>query len=115
MVKWLDEDMALTPDRPRGRHAVYMPLEQARNSKDADNRCDIYALGCVLYCMLTGQPPFTGKTLVDVIQAKEAGTFPPARQFNNEVPEKLDLILLKMCAKQVKYRYASCVGSDPRR
>lgn len=62
----------------------------------------------MLYCLLTGQPPFTGKTLVDVIQAKEAGTFAPARQSNPEVPEKLDLVILKMTAKQVKYRYASC-------
>ena len=108
MVKQLDEDMSLT----QTGHAVgtpwYMPLEQARNSKEADNRCDIYALGCVLYCLLTGQPPFTGRTLVDVIQAKEFGTFPPARQFSAEVPEKLDLILMKMTAKQVKYRYGSC-------
>jgi serine/threonine-protein kinase len=108
MVKQLDEDLSLT----QTGHAVgtpwYMPLEQARNSKEADGRCDIYALGCVLYCMLTGQPPFSGRTLVDVIQAKEAGTFAPARQANREVPEKLDLLLLKMIAKQVKYRYATC-------
>jgi serine/threonine-protein kinase len=108
MVKQLDEEMTLT----QTGHAVgtpwYMPLEQARNSKDVDARCDIYALGCVLYALLTGQPPFAGKTLVDVIQAKEAGTFPPARQANREVPERLDLILAKMTAKQPRHRYASC-------
>jgi eukaryotic-like serine/threonine-protein kinase len=108
MVKQLDEDMSLT----QTGHAVgtpwYMPLEQAKNAKDTDGRCDIYALGCVFYACLTGHPPFSGKTLVDVIYAKEVGTFPPARQFNNEVPERVDLILLKMTAKQPKYRYQSC-------
>jgi eukaryotic-like serine/threonine-protein kinase len=105
MVKRLDEDMSLT----QTGHAVgtpwYMPLEQARNAKDTDGRCDTYALGCVFYACLTGQPPFTGPTLVDVIQAKEAGTFPRARKFNNEVPERVDMIIAKMAAKSPKDRY----------
>ncbi len=93
-------------------HAVgtpwYMPLEQAKNAKDADARCDIYSLGCMLYCMLTGQPPFTGQTIVEVIHAKENGTFPPARAVHEDVPERLDLIIAKMAHKLPKYRYASC-------
>jgi serine/threonine-protein kinase len=108
MVKEQDENMALT----QTGHAVgtpwYMPLEQARNAKDADGRCDIYALGCMLYYMLTGTPPFTGSNIVEVIQAKERGTFPPAHDFNPEVPERLDLILAKMTAKLAKYRYETC-------
>jgi serine/threonine-protein kinase len=108
MVKLLDEELSLT----QTGHAVgtpwYMPMEQAKNSKDIDGRCDIYALGCVLYCCLTGKPPFHGPTLVDVIQAKAAGTFPPARQFNPEVPERLDLIIAKMTAKHAKHRYQDC-------
>jgi serine/threonine-protein kinase len=85
-----------------------MPLEQARNAKEIDGRSDIYALGCTLYCLLVGHPPFTGRTLVEVIQAKEMGSFPPARQFNPDVTERLDLILAKMCAKLPKHRYQSC-------
>jgi serine/threonine protein kinase len=108
MVKTDDEEMSLT----QTGHAVgtpwYMPLEQARNAKEIDGRSDIYALGCMLYCMLVGHPPFTGRTIVEVIQAKEAGTYPPARRTNADVSEKLDLILLKMTAKQPKHRYQSC-------
>jgi serine/threonine protein kinase len=85
-----------------------MPLEQARNAKETDRRSDIYALGCMVYCMLTGMPPFAGKTLIEVIQAKEIGTFPPARQNCPEVPERLDLIIVKMTAKHPKYRYQTC-------
>ncbi len=108
MVKFDDDDMALT----QTGHAVgtpwYMPLEQARNAKEIDGRSDIYALGCTLYCLLVGHPPFIGRTLVEVIQAKEQGTFPPVRQFNQEVPERLDLVIAKMTQKKVKDRYQSC-------
>jgi serine/threonine-protein kinase len=108
MVKTFDDDLALT----QTGHAVgtpwYMPLEQAKNSKDTDQRCDIYALGCTLYCLLTGSPPFAGATIVDVIRAKEQGTFPPVRTTNREVPERLDLVIAKMTAKDPKYRYPNC-------
>lgn len=108
MVKIEDEEMSLT----QTGHAVgtpwFMPLEQARNAKEIDGRSDIYALGCTLYALLTGRPPFIGRTIVDVIQAKEVGTFTPARQFNSDVPERLDLILCKMTAKLPKNRYQHC-------
>jgi serine/threonine protein kinase len=108
MVKTHDEDMSLT----QTGHAVgtpwYMPIEQARNSKDIDGRSDIYALGCTLYAFLTGQPPFVGRTIVDVIQAKEKGTFDPARKTNVNVPEKLDLYIARMTAKLPKNRYQTC-------
>jgi serine/threonine-protein kinase len=108
MVKMLEEDMALT----QTGHAVgtpwYMPLEQARNAKDTDGRCDIYALGCMLYHMLAGRPPFVGPTLVDLIREKEGGAFPAARNFNADVPERLDLIVAKMAAKHPRHRYQNC-------
>jgi serine/threonine-protein kinase len=109
-VKQLSEDLLLTQTGHGIGTPAYMPLEQAKNAKESDGRSDIYALGCVLYCMLTGRPPFTGATLVDLIQAKEMGTFPKARRLNPAVSERLDLIIDKMIAKQVKYRYQTCAG-----
>src|SRR5262245_13589177 len=108
MVKIDDEDMALTQTGPAAGRPWYMPLEPAKNAKATDGRSDIYALGCMLYCFITASPPFAGKPLLDVIQAKDVGTFPPARQLNKDVPERLDLIITKMTAKLPKYRYQTC-------
>ena len=74
MVKQ-DDEMSLT----QTGHAVgtpwYMPLEQAKNAKDTDGRSDIYALGCSLYCMLTGRPPFLGRS-VGIVIAKHLDEAP---------------------------------------
>jgi serine/threonine-protein kinase len=108
MAKLLDEEMSLTQTGFGVGTPAYMSLEQARNSKEADQRCDIYALGCLLYCLLTGQPPFLGATLVELIQAKEAGMFRPARRSNPDVPSRLDLIIHKMVAKLPQHRHQGC-------
>jgi serine/threonine protein kinase len=108
MVKADDEDMALTQTGHALGTPWYMPLEQARNAKDIDGRSDIYALGCLLYCLLTGHPPFQGRTIVELIQAKDRGTFPTARSQNPDVPERLDLIILKAIAKTPAARYQAC-------
>src|SRR5262249_24921560 len=72
MVKVLDEDNDLTQTGHGVGTPCYMPLEQAKNGKDADGRSDIYALGCVLYAMLTGEPPFRGETILELIQPNTA-------------------------------------------
>src|SRR5262249_43400108 len=68
----------------------------------------IYALGCMLYHLLTGAPPFKGETLVELIEAKEKGKFSPARRANEEVPDRLHLILDKLLAAKPDQRYQSC-------
>ena len=62
----------------------------------------------MLYVFLTGQAPFGGTTLVEVVEAKEKGKFKPIRMFNPEVPDRLDLIVDKMLARDPKLRFASC-------
>lgn len=108
MVKLGLEDVSLTQTGHAVGTPTFMPLEQARNSKDSDGRSDIYALGCTLYCMLTGQPPFRGPTLVEMIQAKEIGSFAPARRSNPGVSDRLDLMIYKMTAKSIAARYQTC-------
>lgn len=109
MVKSLDDPaMNLTQTGFAVGTPWYMPLEQAKNAKEIDGRSDIYALGCMLYCMLVGHPPFNAQSLVEVLQQKELGSFPSARSKNPQVSERLDLLIAKMVAKSPKHRYQNC-------
>ena len=45
----------------------YMPPEQAENAAGVDHRADIYSLGCTLYTLITGHPPYRGKTVFEII------------------------------------------------
>ena len=108
LAKAIDEDVSMTQSGTGLGTPLYMAPEQARNAKHVDNRTDIYALGCTLYYFLTGKLPFQGQTTLELIQAKEKGTFAPARRSNPDVPERLDLIIDKMMAKDPQHRYGTC-------
>jgi len=108
LAKAQDDDMQLTKTGTGAGTPIYMAPEQARDAKHVDHRTDIYALGCMLYVFLTGEAPFKGETLVELIEAKEKGKFKPMRQFDASIPERLDLIVDKMLAKKPELRYASC-------
>ena len=107
LAKTVDDDLELTKSGIGAGTPYYMSPEQARNAKHVDHRSDLYALGGMLYALLTGQPPFRGASALEVVQAKEEGKFPPARRFNVEVPERLDLIIDKCLAKNPDHRYQS--------
>lgn len=108
LAKDTNEDTSLTKTGAGAGTPIYMAPEQARDVKHVDCRSDIYALGIMMYVFLTGQPPFQGNTLVELISAKEKGKYDTMRKHNDEVPGKLDLIVDKMIAKDVKNRYATC-------
>jgi serine/threonine-protein kinase len=108
VAKFMVENLALTETGNSLGTPSFMSPEQARNAKTADGRSDIYALGGMLYCCLTGRPPFIGDTLLALLQAKEAGKFPAVRRLNPEVPKRLELIVDKMIAREVRYRYQTC-------
>jgi serine/threonine-protein kinase len=107
LAKVLDDDLSMTQSGTGLGTPHYMPPEQARNAKYVDHRSDIYALGGTLYHFLTGATPFRGESIVELITAKEKGSFAPARRLNPEVPERLDLILDKCLARDPQYRYQS--------
>ncbi|MDA8744574.1 serine/threonine protein kinase [Rubripirellula amarantea] len=87
--------------------ADYLAPEQALNSHTVDHRADIYGLGCTLYYLLTGKPPFSDGTLAQRI-AKHQTEMPTAiRQLRPDCPGELEGICVKMIQKDPKYRYQS--------
>jgi hypothetical protein len=86
---------------------AYMAPEQAKDAAKVDARADIYSLGCTLYDMLTGRPPFLGKTAVEVITKHTVEPVTPPEKIVKDVPPTLSSILLKMMAKKPEERYAS--------
>ncbi len=84
---------------------AYMPPEQAHDAAHVDQRADIYSLGCTLYAMLVGRPPFVGKTAVEVITKHEREAMVPPDVVVHEVPKFLSAIILKMTAKKPEDRY----------
>jgi serine/threonine protein kinase len=80
----------------------YMAPEQSRSASKADIRADIYSLGCTLYCLLTGEPPFLG-TMAMVL--REVRDPEPVRQRRPEVPEALSAVVDRMLARDPEHRY----------
>jgi eukaryotic-like serine/threonine-protein kinase len=85
----------------------YMSPEQARNSKAADVRSDIYSLGCTWYHMLTGHPPFPDGGMTNKLQAHAVSTRPDPRAENDRVPEGIVAIIQRMMACKPEDRYQS--------
>ncbi|MGH3550457.1 MAG: PASTA domain-containing protein, partial [Pseudonocardiaceae bacterium] len=86
--------------------AQYLSPEQARG-EPVDARSDVYAAGCVLYELITGDPPFTGDSPVAVAyQHVREDPTPPSRH-NPDVPAALDAVVLKAMSKNPANRYQS--------
>jgi serine/threonine protein kinase len=83
----------------------YISPEQARDPRVADVRSDIYSLGCTLYFMLTGRPPFPDGTVLQKLLQHQGDTPPDPSQFNPDLPEELCRIVRKMLAKDPRRRY----------
>ncbi len=85
----------------------YMSPEACESKRDIDHRTDIYALGVLLFQMMTGSLPFQGETMGEVL-VKQVTMLPPApRAMNPAIPPSVEQILLRCLAKRVDARFAT--------
>jgi serine/threonine protein kinase len=83
----------------------YIAPEQISDARRADTRADIYSLGCTLYYLLTGAPPFQGTSLYDILQAHNSMDAKPLNLARPEVPVELAALVAKMMAKEPERRF----------
>jgi formylglycine-generating enzyme required for sulfatase activity/serine/threonine protein kinase len=83
----------------------YVAPEQMLDAQKADIRADIYSLGCTLYHLLTGHPPFSGNSLYELLQAHHSIDARPLNLVRPEVPVELATLVAKMMAKDANRRY----------
>jgi serine/threonine-protein kinase len=85
----------------------YMSPEQVREDRNLDQRADIYSLGCILYEMLTGEPPYTGLSLTQVIAGILRAPVPSVRRLQPGVPPAVDQAISRALAKSAAERFAT--------
>ncbi|MEM7457498.1 MAG: protein kinase, partial [Planctomycetota bacterium] len=100
-----DADEGLTSTGVLMGTADFIAPEQARDARNADLKSDIYSLGCTLYFLLVGQPPFPGGTYVEKVIAHCSEPFPDIRRIRDDVPDEVCTIISRMTAREPGERY----------
>ncbi|MFV2067511.1 MAG: serine/threonine protein kinase, partial [Pirellulales bacterium] len=83
----------------------YISPEQARDPRNADIRSDLYSLGCTLFYMLTGQPPFPEGTVLQKLLRHQGDDAPDPRDLRGDLPEDVAEIVRRLLAKLPEDRY----------
>jgi serine/threonine protein kinase len=83
----------------------YIAPEQADHAHEADTRSDIYSLGCTLYHLLAGRPPFPTGTPLQKVMAHVKKKPQPLTELRQDIPEELMHVIDRMMAKNPKHRY----------
>ncbi|MEO8199829.1 MAG: serine/threonine-protein kinase [Gemmatimonadota bacterium] len=86
---------------------AYMSPEQAAGDRNLDNRSDLYALGCVVYEMLAGEPPHTAPTARSMIAKQIAGTIQPLRVLRECVPEAVEAAVMRVLSRVPADRFST--------
>jgi CheY-like chemotaxis protein/tRNA A-37 threonylcarbamoyl transferase component Bud32 len=85
----------------------FISPEQALDSANVDHRADVYSLGCTLFYLLTGQPPYRGDNFMALLLQHKVGAIPSLCAFRPDAPAELDAVFRKMLAKERDERYPS--------
>ncbi|HEY2786597.1 MAG TPA: serine/threonine-protein kinase [Fimbriiglobus sp.] len=83
----------------------YVAPEQIKDNSQTDIRSDIYSLGCTLYYLISGQLPFAGKDIYEVLAAHRSSKAIPLTERRPEVPDGLSSLVAKMMAKNPAHRF----------
>ncbi|MFN4242503.1 MAG: serine/threonine-protein kinase [Tepidisphaerales bacterium] len=84
---------------------AFMAPEQAKDATRVDERADVYSLGCTLYNLLTGGPPYTGRTVEEILTKQATEPPPPVDVVVKNVPAGLAEIVNRMVARNPEQRY----------
>jgi serine/threonine protein kinase len=95
---------ALTRDNAMMGTPAYLAPEQATDARSADIRADIYSLGCTLYFLLTGKPPFEGNSVMSYLAHHMQTPAPSISSLRAEVPPELAQFIERMVAKKPEDR-----------
>jgi serine/threonine protein kinase len=99
------EEFGLTREGQMLGTPEYVAPEQTLDATAVTILADIYSLGCTLYFLLTGSPPFTRKTAFEIVAAHHNAEVPPLVEARRDVPVGLQSVLCKMMAKKPADRY----------
>ena len=99
-----ETDVGMTADHTVLGTPSYMSPEQAAGER-VDARTDLYSIGIVLYEMLTGRPPFAGKTSFEILRQHIESSVPPPSERAPEVPPGLDAVVARAVAKSSDDRF----------
>jgi serine/threonine-protein kinase len=102
----------LTQDRTVTGTPAYLSPEQAGGEKAVDARSDIYSVGALAYFLLTGRPPFAGRTGMKLIAAHLTETPEPLSRHRPDVPAALEAVILRCLAKDPEKRFLDVESLD---